>query len=209
MNQIDIDFLEIGTSDVDSIIQTCDDNSIGFSVEPLKYYLDKLPNKENVKKINKAITGDKNHKGKIKIYYIPFDTIIKENLPLYLRGCNKVEDYHPLHINLNIQHLVKIENVKLINIGDFLIENNIRGIKYLKIDTEGYDFNILKGLYDYLCNLSPTYYPLEILFETNTNGDKYINDLYDIFQLYYNLGYIIVESIIIPNQCTNTLLIKI
>lgn len=209
MNQIDIDFLEIGTSDVDSIIETCDDNSIGFSIEPIKYYLDKLPNKKNVKKINKAITGDKNHNDKIKIYYIPFDVIIKENLPLYLRGCNKVEDYHPLHISLNVQKLVKIEDVELINIGDFLIENNIRSIKYLKIDTEGYDFNILKGLYDYLCNLTPIYYPSKILFETNTNGDKYINDLYDILHLYYNLGYIVVESVIIPNQCTNTLLIKI
>ena len=89
---IDLDFLEIGTSDVDTLIQECDDNTVGISVEPIKYYIDKLPNKKNVIKVNSAITGDNVPKNtKIKIFYIPFDIIINENLPIYLRGCNSIK----------------------------------------------------------------------------------------------------------------------
>jgi len=207
-DKIDLDFLEIGTSDVDTIIQECDDDTIGISVEPLKYYLDKLPNKKNVKKINKAITGDPIN-SKIKIYYIPFDTIINQNLPLFLRGCNKIGDYHPLHLEMNLQQYVKIEDVELINIGDFLMENNIRKIGHLKIDTEGYELNILKGLYNYISNLSYKYHPLEILFETNSTGEKFINDVNDMIELYRGINYELVYSNIIPRQCTDTLLKKI
>ena len=207
-DKIDLDFLEIGTSDVDTIIQECDDDTIGISVEPLKYYLDKLPNKKNVKKINKAITGDPIN-SKIKIYYIPFDTIINQNLPLFLRGCNKIGDYHPLHLEMNLQQYVKIEDVELINIGDFLMENNIRKIGHLKIDTEGYELNILKGLYNYISNLSYKYHQLEILFETNSTGEKFINDVNDMIELYRGINYELVYSNIIPRQCTDTLLKKI
>lgn len=54
---IDIDFLEIGTSDVETLIESCDEDSFGISIEPLKYYLDKLPDKKNVKKLNLAVVG--------------------------------------------------------------------------------------------------------------------------------------------------------
>jgi len=204
---MNIDFLEIGTSDVDTIIQSCEDGAIGFSIEPIKYYLDKLPNKKNVKKINKAITGDKVKDQKIKIFYIPFDIIIKENLPLFLRGCNKVNDYHPLHLEMNLEKFVSIEDVELINIGDFILENNIEKIKYLKIDTEGYEINILKGLYDHLLNF-PNNCPEEILFETNTGGSDFIDEVNNIINLYYKIGYKLVYSHIIPKQCTDTLLKK-
>ena len=160
------------------------------------------------KKINKAITGDPIN-SKIKIYYIPFDTIINQNLPLFLRGCNKIGDYHPLHLEMNLQQYVKIEDVELINIGDFLMENNIRKIGHLKIDTEGYELNILKGLYNYISNLSYKYHPLEILFETNSTGEKFINDVNDMIELYRGINYELVYSNIIPRQCTDTLLKKI
>jgi FkbM family methyltransferase len=206
---MDIDFLEIGTSDVDTIVQVCDDNATGFSVEPIKYYLDKLPDKKNVKKINKAITGDKVKNSKIKIYYIPFDIIVSEKLPLFLRGCNRVNDYHPLHLELNLKQFVKIEEVDLINIGDFLLENDIRKIECLKIDTEGYEINILKGLFDYLSNLSDDYHPKKIIFETNTSGKEFINEVYDIINLFYKIRYKLVSSNIVPRQCTDTILKKI
>jgi len=206
-DKLDLDFLEIGTADVETLIQECDDDTVGISVEPLKYYLDKLPNKKHVKKINKAITGDPIN-SKIKIYYIPFDTIINQNLPLFLRGCNKIGDYHPLHLEMNLQEFVKIEDVELINIGDFLMENNIRKIEHLKIDTEGHELNILKGLYNYISKLSNEYHPLEILFETNSTGEKFINDVNDIIELYRGINYELVYSNIIPRQCTDTLLKK-
>lgn len=57
MNKINYDFIEIGTSDYDTEIEKCDLNTYGISVEPMKIYLDKLPDKPNVIKVNKAISN--------------------------------------------------------------------------------------------------------------------------------------------------------
>lgn len=45
-----LDFIEIGTSDFDTIIQS-NTYKHGLSIEPIKYYIDRLPNKEGVKKL--------------------------------------------------------------------------------------------------------------------------------------------------------------
>ena len=37
---MDYDFIEIGTSDFNTCIQTCKDSEIGLSIEPLKIYID-------------------------------------------------------------------------------------------------------------------------------------------------------------------------
>lgn len=189
LKKIDLDFIEIGTSNFNTVIQTCDEYSIGISIEPVKYYLDQLPNKKNVTKINAAITGDNTIDDFIKIFYIPEDIIIKEKLDFFFKGCNKIGTYHPLHIKYNLTNYVKIDDVKLINIGDFLNNNNIRRIKYLQIDTEGHDINIMNGLYNYISKLSKEYHPDEIKFETNQYSTKYEID--NIINLYNNLNYIV------------------
>ena len=71
-------FIEIGTSDFRTLIQTCDDEAKGLSVEPLQYYLNRLPNKKNVTKVNYAIS---NKEDLIDIYYVSPDNIKKFNLP--------------------------------------------------------------------------------------------------------------------------------
>ena len=43
-------FVEIGTSDFDTLIEGADDEQVGLSIEPIAYYLNKLPDKKNVKK---------------------------------------------------------------------------------------------------------------------------------------------------------------
>ena len=49
-------YIEIGTSDFDTEIQK-DNNNHGISIEPIKYYYDKLPIKENSTKLNIAISS--------------------------------------------------------------------------------------------------------------------------------------------------------
>ena len=187
---MDIDFLEIGTSNFDTLIQTCDDSQTGISVDAIKYYLDCLPNKPNVKKIHTAITSDRKSDS-IEIYYIPEDVIISNNLYDWVKGCNKIGDFHPLHKSHNVTHLVKVEKVPLVNIDEFLVENNVRKIKYLKIDTEGHDCVILNGLFKYLETKSKEYYPDKILFETNSN----ISDQDITNTIYYaiHIGYTCVS----------------
>jgi len=186
-----LDFLEIGTSDFNTCIQTCSDDAFGISVEPLKYYLDRLPNKRNVIKVNAAISKD-DETGSIDVYYIPSDVINANNLQEWFRGCNSVGGYHPLHIKHNVTHLVKTEKVDLISISHLLTKHNVVGIKLLKIDTEGYDCYILQSLIKYLKNKPTEYYPDSILFESNENTNK--SFVQSTVQAFQQLNYDVVYS---------------
>ena len=64
-----LDFIEIGTSDFETEIQK-KDTKIGLSIDAVKYYIDKLPNKNGCIKINNAIS---NFNGEITINYIPIE----------------------------------------------------------------------------------------------------------------------------------------
>lgn len=182
---IDVDFIEIGTCDFNTHIETVTDE-IGFSIEPIKYYLDKLPNKKNVKKINCAIST-LSSTNDIDIYYIPEHVLRENNLPRFIRGCNSIGDYHYQHTTRKLQHLVITEKVKQVPISIFLTQYNIRKINYLKLDTEGKDCYILLELLDYLKDKSVDYYPKKIKFETNllTPKDLILKTI-DNFQ---KLGY--------------------
>lgn len=188
--KMDIDFLEIGTSNFDTLIQTCDDSQIGISVDAIQYYLDCLPTKPNVKKIHNAISSNR-ASDSIKIYYIPEDIIQSNNLYSWFKGCNSIGDYHFQHKNHGVTHLVKIEDVPLINIDEFLIQNNIRKIKYLKIDTEGHDCVILNGLFKYLETKDVCYYPDQILFESNslTRSDIVDRTIEYALRIGYKIAY--------------------
>lgn len=191
-NLIDLDFIEIGTSNFETLIQDATNESKGLTIEPIKYYLDQLPNKPNVKKINKAITN-KIVEGNdtIEIYYIPEDIIKSHNLYSWYKGCNTIGRYHPLHVKYNVTQFVKKEIVQLQQIDSLFIEHNIRKVKFLKIDTEGHDCIIMRGLYNHICNLSKDFYPDKIMFETNSNST--VADVDEILKLFLSIGYNLIE----------------
>jgi len=184
---MNLDFLEIGTSNFRTIIETADNDVIGISVEPLSYYLDQLPNPKNVIKENVAIAFDDTEKY-IEIYYIPENMIEEQKLPDWLKGCNSLTNYHPKHIELGVTNLVKIERVLQIPIDKLLEKYNVKTIEFLKIDTEGGDCDILLNLKNYLISKDKSFYPRTIQFETNflTPNDK----LEKVIEEYYQLGYI-------------------
>jgi FkbM family methyltransferase len=188
---MNIDFLEIGTSNFETLLQSCRDDEIGISVEPLKFYLDDLPDKPNVEKVNVAITSNKPCDS-INIFYIPPDVVDNQKLPKWFKGCNKIGNYHPLHIEHKVEQYVKIDNVPLVNISDFLEQKNIRTIQFLKIDTEGHDVIIMKGLYDYLKDKEDIYYPRKIQFESNEHTS--IEKVNSITKLFLSLGYTLLSS---------------
>lgn len=186
----DLDFLEIGTSDFDTLIQICPDEAIGISIEPLKYYLDKLPNKPNVIKLQRAISFNEEEREEI-LYYIHPDEIEKYNLPYWLRGCNKIGEYHFQHTKLEIQHLVRKEKVLLTPISKILKEYNIRKINVLKIDTEGADCQILLSFFRHLQKegANKENNPKQIIFENNglTNPQELMN----VLKTAKHLGYVV------------------
>ena len=184
MKLTDYDFIEIGTSNFDTLIQSADDNTKGISVEAVKYYIDNLPDKLNVKKINVAIS---NINSFLDVYYIPEKIIEDNNLPHWFKGCNSINNYHMLHMKHNVSHLCKIEKVKVITTYELFYKNNVRNVKYLKIDTEGHDCVILKTLFFYIKYLPISFYPNRILFETNEHSKS--TDVDEIIQLFCSIGY--------------------
>jgi FkbM family methyltransferase len=194
MSQSDLDFVEIGTSDFDTIIQTCHNNNnnnnmkYGISVEPLKFYLDKLPNIDTVQKVNAAIS-DKD--GEIEIYYTHPDDITKYNLPEWVKGCSSVGKPHP-EVPRYFSHVTPTKiTVPMYSMKTFITKYNIKSIKYLKIDTEGHDIVIMQSFYDYLIDNPNFGKPVKIQFESNSLADQ--NEVTRIIGLYTTkFGYKLV-----------------
>lgn len=184
MKLIDYDFIEIGTSNFDTLIESADDNIYGISVDAVKYYIDNLPDKLNCKKLNVGIS---NINSTLDVYYIPENIIEQNKLQNWFKGCNCINNYHPLHISHNVSHLCKIDKVKVITTYELFYQNNVRNVKYLKIDTEGHDTIILKSLFFYIKFLPKIFYPNKILFETNENSNS--KEVDEIIQLYCSVGY--------------------
>ena len=60
-------FVEIGTCDYDTLLESCRDDQLGISVEPIKAYLDRLPSRPNVTKIHAAISSAD---GLVDLYWV-------------------------------------------------------------------------------------------------------------------------------------------
>lgn len=187
---VDLDFLEIGTSNFDTLIQDASDTMVGISVEPLSHYLNQLPNKPHVKKVHAAITRAPSSPT-IDMYYIPEITIVNHKLPSWLKGCNTIGTYHPLHVKHSLQPYVVVENVPLIDISHLLYENKVKQIKYLKINTEGHDCVILFGLFDHIRYLPSSFYPLKITFESNEHTSQ--DSVTQIIRLFESIGYTLLS----------------
>lgn len=192
---MNLDFLEIGTCNFKTLIQQATDKTVGISVEPIKYYLDSLPNKKNVIKLNYAISvDDKEHD--VDIFYIPEYIIKEKKLSRKIKGSNRIGSLHPaIKLLLKDKKItstdIVIEKIKSIPINNLLEQYNIESIKLLKIDTEGNDCFILSSLEKYLKTKSEIYYPEEIIFETNFLSPKFLVD--EILEKYKKIGYEIVS----------------
>lgn len=164
----DLDFIEIGTSDFDTLIQTCDEDARGISVDAMKMYLDRLPEKKNVKKIHAAVSDVSG--GSVRVFFVHPDDIEEHGLPNWVRGCNSIDRPHATVTKLlsenHLVHLMRLEMARCIDFGDLLKENDVRRIKFLKLDCEGHDCVILRGVVKH-CRSNPVSWPEKILFEAN------------------------------------------
>ena len=173
MNNGHYHFIEIGTSDFDTLIQTCSDESVGLSIEPLQMYLDRLPNKPNVKKITAAVSDVDSE---IDIYYIPLETVFEYNLPVWVRGCNSVTKPHDFTRNKLgeefYDEIVQCDTVPTVSWETLVSRYNVKSLDLLKIDTEGHDHIILKS-YLTECEKNPKLYANKIIFEYNEGSNKF------------------------------------
>ena len=147
----DYDFIEIGTSDFETEIQDAGLKR-GISIEPVKRYLDALPNPPHVTKIHGAVS---NRSGTIDVYSISPENIQKHNLPDWIRGCNSVNAVHKGYAGKVPDEIVRKDTVPVYTFTDIINMCHVKTCKYLKIDTEGHDAIILESYVECLSNGFP------------------------------------------------------
>ena len=186
----DFDFIEIGTSDFS--VET-DPKLRGIYVEPIPEYVTRLPNHSNKIKLQCAVTHEKT-KSTCDMYYVPSHVIAENRLPDWMRGCNSMDKPHLQHNDPVVKHLVEKQTVPLLNISELFDRYNVRKVKTLKLDTEGHDCVILRGLHEYLVTKEGSAPPNDIIFETNEltphseveNVIRMFSDRYDVVERAYN-----------------------
>ena len=192
------DFIEIGTSDFETLIQTTS-GLLGLSIEPIKLYLDRLPNNPHVIKVNSAIS-DKN--GVTDVFWFDPNDIIEYELPQYIKGCNSIIRPHITTSSIlqkeNLEFLLKQTSCEMMTWETLIKRYDVESVDTLKIDTEGHDCVILNNILDFNGGVLPR----KILFEGNelTNSkfiEKTIKRLETVgYKLIFNNNWdVIVEMI--------------
>jgi len=159
------DFVEIGTSDFDTLIEMATPETVGISVEPIRYYLERLPNPPGVTKVCAAISAAC---GYAEVWWLPPDRIEELGFMPDYRGCNSFGKPHPTVLadlrrrGLDEEEFV-VSEVPVLTFVDLVRICEIGSIKFLKIDTEGHDCTIIHSLLDAAAVLPET-----IKFESNT-----------------------------------------
>ena len=133
-------FVEIGTSNFNTLRHLCDKGWKGIMVEPIEIALNKVPDHDNLIKVIGAIDKENTIKKLTKIKNEYWDTLPDKD---YL-GMASIWENAPIK-NANLQYIEEIE-VGCVTF-EFLMEQlGITEVDYLKIDTEGLDYDILNSI---------------------------------------------------------------
>jgi FkbM family methyltransferase len=177
---INLDYLEIGCCDFNLLSRN--KKKIGLSIEPVKYYYNKLNTRM---KLNIAIS---NKNGYCKVFYLDEKIINDYHLPTWLKGCNSINEYHPTMKKILLKHnlpleLIDYDEIEMLTLNKLIKKYNIKSIDYLKIDTEGHDYYILNEFFK-----NPSIYPNTIYFECNNLSNKEL--VYDMIKkIPYTIKY--------------------
>lgn len=187
-----LDFIEIGTSNFDTLISKASDKDFGISVEPISYYLNSLPCKTNILKLHAGIS---NEEGFAEFYYVPEHLIKELKLPAWIKGCNSIHKPHPSVIDvckkLNIdKDIIHKELVNIVPMSKIINVFNIKIIDFLKIDTEGHDCIILSGILELLSGGELDINKIQ--FETNSLSSRSDQNL--IMNYLKNINYVLTHK---------------
>jgi hypothetical protein len=161
------DFVEIGTSDFETEIQK-NDGRRGLSIEPIKYYLERLPDNPTCTKLNLAVSD---YTGTCTINYLSGEMIAAHELPWWVKGCNTINSYHPGVSRLCQERgwdIAKVATSDIVEVVPLLnIMQRVSGVYLLKIDTEGHDVVILSQFAKDMLTQSNAMWPHVVYFESN------------------------------------------
>jgi FkbM family methyltransferase len=118
-------------------------NSSGVIIEPIPEYFEQLKiNHKNpkIKLLNLAIHPDKSSEVIFKV-----KTESQINYEPWVKGIASFQKNHLIKLGININHIVS-ENVSCTTINELILDQEVISIDYLQIDTEGFDYEVLKTI---------------------------------------------------------------
>tara|TARA_R100000458_G_C8169953_1_gene170836 strand:+ start:108 stop:668 length:561 start_codon:yes stop_codon:yes gene_type:complete len=129
-------FIEIGTSDFNTLEYLAENGWKGIFVEPVKELLDNLKRYDGCIYENCAISS-KRGSTTIKYYDPNWATG-------WIRGVGSIDmGMNIMNSNPNWKEHECTRKVKIMTLDDLIKKHNVKEIEYLKIDTEGEEYNIL------------------------------------------------------------------
>lgn len=134
-------FVEIGTCDFDTLRPLCDKGWRGVMVEAWCPYLQSIPEHPNLTKVCVAV-GPEN--GTAKFWKVK-DEILEYSSRDY-KGMGTIRDGSVLETNPYYDDKVEWYDVNVTTFDTIMSKFEINEIDYLKLDTEGMDFEILKTI---------------------------------------------------------------
>jgi len=175
-----VNFIEIGSCDYDTLLHNpyfCL-QSWGIIVEPIKKYFDNLPQYPNVTYLNSAVTASNDG---YQDFYAPID----EPDPAWVKSVGSLRENHPTLEYLGIRNQIVKTQVSVISLDTLYKHIPENKIHFLKIDTEGSDFEILSN-WDF-----HQFKPMQIQFESKLMLSEELSSL--ILHL-ENLDYSVVPG---------------
>lgn len=152
------DFVEIGTCDYHTLLEGCKPTEVGLSVEPIKTYLDRLPNKPNVTKVNVAISSENKM---VDLFWVEPHNQEKFNIG-FTKGWGTIIKPHRGHSDAETMlstGMLSKHQVEAITWSTLVQRYDIESVNYVKIDAEGHDCIIVNSI------LESSVYPNKISFE--------------------------------------------
>lgn len=175
-----MNFIEIGSNEYDTMLHSkfFSVHAWGIIVEPLNRFLNNLPVYDNVTYLNCAVTA--NYDGRAD-FYAPID----HPTPEWVKSVGSLHADHPTLKNLSItDQIVKtqVDAISLLTLYNQIPDNNIH---FLKLDTEGNDFDLLYN-WDF-----DRFTPLHIQFESKLMSSIELEKLIKLLETH---GYSVVEG---------------
>ena len=179
-------FIEIGTSDFDTLLPLAKQGWRGIFVEPVKYLLDNIERLENCEYVNAAITTKD---GETTINYV------EDPREEWLKGIGYTGE-HKQWSNYFWENdfNVKSDSVESMRLDTLIERYNIKEIDLLKIDVEGLELDIIE---DYSWSIKPRILKIECVhWEVKNDDNKDINVgmTKDIINKFQDMGYIIYKD---------------
>lgn len=136
-------FVEVGTGSVETLLPLAKQGWQGICIEPVKFYLDQLERVPGVIYENTAICE---FEGEVPFYRLCEKALQEHDLPPWANGLGSLSPKHPVIVHHKWEQFVIKETVPCTPLSTLLERHGVTRIDFLKIDTEGYDYNVLRTL---------------------------------------------------------------